>query len=491
MADEVVGLQGSFSVDTSSLDSASTRVQATSNSIVSSLQNVKNASNELTVAANRQKDAMMASFIPLQKLQVEGLKFQDTLKQQEGFLSRNAGKLMVLSQVADDAQYGLRAIVNQVPMAVAAFGGSMGLAGAIGVVAVAANVLTTHWDKLKESLHGSVVKSEAEYMQKLADATKNASKEAENLARTQRTEAGIKSQKATAGETPEERAGKAGVAQMLAGGDYDAILKQVMQSNAVRVHIPQVTDADVTAREMQTLGASGGGLEGREKTRKTLEEERRKQYKDVLLHEAQKILADAQFGQGKEADDARTIIEEELAKGGNEGLSQRFRSTTRKGVQEDQMRALEVEQAQNVAAYDREQALKKLSDPLAFQDIEAEAGDRQHEAAMKEQEERDKLDQERMKLNEARNKEFFDQTDDEKKLKKDRQSLDEKLRGILVGDRRYNTSQSMGLESYEGSIKATTAEQQLKKQEEANKILAEIRKNTAERAMNARRVPRG
>lgn len=54
----------------------------------------------------------------------------------------NAGMAMLqLGQFADDAQYGIRGIVNNVPSLIQSFGGGVGLAGAIGVAAVAANQL--------------------------------------------------------------------------------------------------------------------------------------------------------------------------------------------------------------------------------------------------------------------------------------------------------------------------------------------------------------
>jgi hypothetical protein len=46
-------------------------------------------------------------------------------------------KLMTLSQAADDAQYGLRGMLNNIPQVVQAFGGGMGLAGGISIAATA------------------------------------------------------------------------------------------------------------------------------------------------------------------------------------------------------------------------------------------------------------------------------------------------------------------------------------------------------------------
>jgi hypothetical protein len=66
--------------------------------------------------------------------------------------------LMMLSQTIDDAQYGFRAIVNNIPMLSMALGQAVGMSdqlalkfGAIaGIAAVAINLIISHWDQLFE-----------------------------------------------------------------------------------------------------------------------------------------------------------------------------------------------------------------------------------------------------------------------------------------------------------------------------------------------------
>jgi hypothetical protein len=60
--------------------------------------------------------------------------------------------LLALSQAVDDAQYGFRAIVNNIPQMVYMFGGGAGLAGGIGIAAVAVNTLINHWDQLMNAM---------------------------------------------------------------------------------------------------------------------------------------------------------------------------------------------------------------------------------------------------------------------------------------------------------------------------------------------------
>jgi hypothetical protein len=87
--------------------------------------------------------------------------------------------LMMLSQAIDDAQYGFRAIVNNIPMLATAIGQGLGmsteaafkLGGALGIAAVAINLLINHWDDLMSALELGKVKTEAEEMEALAKAT--------------------------------------------------------------------------------------------------------------------------------------------------------------------------------------------------------------------------------------------------------------------------------------------------------------------------------
>jgi len=51
----------------------------------------------------------------------------------------------------DDLQYGFRAIVNNIPGVVMSLGGGAGVAGALGILAVATNLAINNWDKLIET----------------------------------------------------------------------------------------------------------------------------------------------------------------------------------------------------------------------------------------------------------------------------------------------------------------------------------------------------
>lgn len=62
--------------------------------------------------------------------------------------TQSAGsKMLILGQAVDDAQYGLRGVVNNMPQVAQAFGGGAGLAGAVGIAAVAVSLL---YDKYQQ-----------------------------------------------------------------------------------------------------------------------------------------------------------------------------------------------------------------------------------------------------------------------------------------------------------------------------------------------------
>lgn len=73
--------------------------------------------------------------------------------------SRRSGSagmsLLMLSQAIEDAQYGFRAIVNNIPGIVMALGGSAGLAGAASIAAVGINQLLNNMDKLAAAVQGT------------------------------------------------------------------------------------------------------------------------------------------------------------------------------------------------------------------------------------------------------------------------------------------------------------------------------------------------
>jgi hypothetical protein len=95
--------------------------------------------------------------------------------------NRSAMGFLFLSQAIEDAQYGFSAVVNNIPMIVMAMGGTAGLAGAVSVLAVGANIAINHWEELQNALRLPQEREAAEQMAELAKRTEDAAKAFDNL----------------------------------------------------------------------------------------------------------------------------------------------------------------------------------------------------------------------------------------------------------------------------------------------------------------------
>ncbi len=82
--------------------------------------------------------------------------------------SGTAGRgLSQLSYAIDDIQYGFNAIVNNIPQIVMGLGGSVGVAGAVGIAAVAINQLIKHWGELSDIAQTAWAGGSIEQLEKL------------------------------------------------------------------------------------------------------------------------------------------------------------------------------------------------------------------------------------------------------------------------------------------------------------------------------------
>jgi hypothetical protein len=409
----------------------------------------------------------------LNRVATATMKVDAAAKSSSGGMNSFGSKMMIVGQFADDVQYGLRAVVNQIPQVAMAFGAGAGLAGALSVVAVAANQLVNNWDTLSSVLASGGSETATEKMERLAKATEKARFEAEQLSRQKRQDETIKSQEAGRHTDPLDSKGQEIVenAIKLKDGEYDRILKAVMQSNAVRVQQNPITDADVSQRAAQLAGASGQyggagvvGLMGA--AREQLESDRKRLFNQQLKEQAQRLIADAQTAPGREGDNARTIIADALKENSsNPELEGKFRSATRPALKAEQERLKRRERDYN--------------EGLGI------AGEEAGERILQDQMEKDRLaqakgaeglEEERRKKNtEAWQK--FDQGVDKFKALDERQMS---LRQRLIENNRDNSGsgvgQSMGLDEYDSSIKSEGWGRIEAKQEETNRILKEIQK---------------
>lgn len=112
-----------------------------------------------------------------------------------------ANKMLILGQFVDDAQYGLRGVVNNMPQVAQAFGGTAGLAGAVGIAAVAVSQLydaykavdaiqkeaaanSTIWRDALESTHKTLRDGSLKSTNDLVQALKDAQEEIKNFGKT-------------------------------------------------------------------------------------------------------------------------------------------------------------------------------------------------------------------------------------------------------------------------------------------------------------------
>jgi hypothetical protein len=95
--------------------------------------------------------------------------------------------ILELSRAIDDAQYGFRAVVNNIPQIVYMMGGTAGIAGAAGIAAVAVNLLVNHWDDLAR-LWGDSAANELPKIKEGLEGLRDTLKEVEaEIAKLQRT----------------------------------------------------------------------------------------------------------------------------------------------------------------------------------------------------------------------------------------------------------------------------------------------------------------
>jgi hypothetical protein len=459
MADEVMGLQGSFTVDTSSLDSAAAKIASVSDNIVNSLRKVKSAAD-----ATRSSGPGGDGFLPLAKLQFDAIKFKDAADKGASGATNLAGRLMVLGQVADDAQYGFRAIVNQIPMTVAAFGGSMGLAGGLALAGVAVNQLLMHWDKLTQALGSPVALTAAQQMEELGKKTIT-NQVAEQI-----------------GEFP---------------GGADELRTRLRRR--LLEQMPKITDEEIAKETgedsaMAAFGKhQGTDVAGARRAAIARIEQRRR---ERAIESANNMLANAETGPGQLGQNARRRIGELLP--GEEG--EMFRDPE-KAARDRQQRAWEAQGARYSREFDKR---KREKDEEYRQGLiesakdDAEENDKNWLSQMNKKIDRsERLTQgERSELKKL-NPDMLEKNDDmeRKEVKEEEQLKDQagdlswRLRGLLMKGAPQSNSFS-DLNSYEGSIRAKSGEDQLRKLNDIHETLEKIDENTAKQQKVAERIAR-
>ncbi len=445
MADEVVGLTGRFNVDTS----------------------------QLTLAANQVNSASMNMAGSLGKINSESQKAGSGL-------TNLGGKMMVVGQFADDMQYGLRAVVNQIPMLVTAFGGGMGLAGAIGIVAVAANQLVNHWDDLREAFGSTVVLTKAQEMEKLAKATERTSAEQEKLNRYTREQKTIESQRSRRPEQENQTQNQ--VARAIGEVGADEIFVNIRR--ALEKSTAQVAESSVSAK----MGSYGGDEflndPDIKRMRTRIRGELEKSRQESITQAARDLMANAESGPGVLGEQARKKAAELLGPGAQGDVFRNATDSARAGVLRSRDISIDLEEQVQREAIEEDQ--KRLDRQKAAA-VRAEniAVDLETAFQMQAEEEANGP----AKFGTKRARERDPEWDRLAGMDERGNDLNWKLRGLL--NRSAQTSNSFGdADSYESSIKATSAEAQLKKLNDINEVLKDIKKNTEARNKMVERIAR-
>lgn len=161
--------------------------------------------------------ASLGSALAAARTQMAGMEHQSrtTAVQIDRMVSNLAGvpragtsggrALLEFSRAAEDAQYGLHGVINNIPGLLQALGTGAGLTGALSLATVGAMQLYNHWDDLVGLFREGETKSEAERMDELAKATARTVEQEKELARLRDKEAARKRQGGAEPEVEEKR----------------------------------------------------------------------------------------------------------------------------------------------------------------------------------------------------------------------------------------------------------------------------------------------
>jgi hypothetical protein len=398
-------------------------------------------------------------------------------------------RMMIVGQFADDVQYGLRAVVNQIPQMAMAFGMGAGLAGSLSVLAVIANQVVNRWDDITASFSTStpIVTAQAQEMANLAEKTNKTAEEAERLNKLQKEQKDIAAQKASMPDANREAGAESG--KVIANAPYDVIRRVIadhLKQNAIGA---RVSDKDLQL-ELDRLRISGEKAIGISDEDKEKIRERMQDVRDKVANEsAERLINNLQNGTPTEQAKARQQLD---WMGQTDENIKPFADKIRASSPEEQNRIAQlrleasgsrqgrlIEQRMERERIEREKAqrLRDLEFPLEQQDFEASEANKLHDRMMDDN--KVKLDREDEPTLEKNKKAWkqFDQGVDKFKALDERQMS---LRQRLIENNRDNSGsgvgQSMGLDEYESSIKSEGQGRMEAKQEETNRILKEIQK---------------
>ncbi len=298
--------------------------------------------------------AHLSSFNPKLNAATQEIK---SLEAGSGSLGRGLGQL---SYAIDDVQYGFNAIVNNIPQIVMGLGGGAGLAGALGIAAVATNQLIKHWTELTAAFEVAWTGGSYDQLVTLKERVEAATAAYEKL------------QKA---KTQWEDKGGKKVEQGIADEGADKIRTQIAGALIAGGHIPLATDEDF--KNAQGVGVKGMRAKGA--TDAQIQEEKKKEQMERARIRAEQLMTELSAGgipQGAARDMMKRLEKEnpdvfkkfpEFKKGLNESDPDAIQEQERED-KKDKARAKEEEGAKKIAEIkkkDETELRKKIHDRIA------------------------------------------------------------------------------------------------------------------------------
>lgn len=189
--------------------------------------------------------------------------------------TRNAALgFLELSRAVEDAQYGFRSIVNNIPQMVMLFGGSAGIAGAISIASVAVNQLINHWGDLTDAMQAAWSGSTIEQLKKIREGAEEAAKAWDELAKKP-SEMADKGAKQLEKQVVNSGQGKA----------LAAVLAEVVKTPGLRAEMTAEERRDLEAPAGPAFGAPGvipQGRIGRAAVQERIDKANREKARDLL-----------------------------------------------------------------------------------------------------------------------------------------------------------------------------------------------------------------
>ncbi len=189
-----------------------------------------------------------------------------------------------LSYALDDLQYGFGAIVNNIPQIALAMGAGAGLAGAVGIAAVAINQLVKHWGELTDMMQAAWAGSSLDQLTKLREKAEAATAAFEKLEKTR--------------PKSEQKAGS-GMSDVITEGPTEKILKgtaeAIAQDPMLGKKPESTTPSDLATKLFALIGAIPASELGMVE-KKGLTKQRQKEADEENMKRAKELIGAASTG---------------------------------------------------------------------------------------------------------------------------------------------------------------------------------------------------